>query len=129
MTQIKPTGELRQRQPRIKDALYLHVIRLLPCVICMDDTTVEAAHVRAASPKHGKRACGGGERPDDAFALPLCGKHHREQHGTNEMIWWSQQGIDPHQLCLDLWEADFHDQREDVVRAYNLQWINYGMSK
>jgi hypothetical protein len=87
-------SELRQRQPRQKDAKYLDYIRSLPCTICGDDTTTEAAHLRTANIALGKDDHGWG-RPSDKWALPLCGAHHREQHTMNELKFWANYGIDP----------------------------------
>jgi hypothetical protein len=43
---------LRQRSPRQHDNKRLEFIRSLPCCICADDTTTEAAHIRMTVP-HG----------------------------------------------------------------------------
>jgi putative HNHc nuclease len=84
------------RTPRIHDPDYLDYIRQQPCVICGDNTTVEAAHVRVGSIGNGKRYTGLGEKSSDKWALPLCGKHHREQHATgNELEFWASYNIDP----------------------------------
>jgi hypothetical protein len=92
--------ELRQRQPRERDHVYLRFIRAQPCCICGDNTAVEAAHLRVGSINDDKRETGGGERPSDKWALPLCGKHHREQHSMNEMLFWTRYGIDPFALAM-----------------------------
>ena len=93
--------ELRQRQPREKDAKYLEFIRSLPCCICGDNTTTEAAHLRTSNIEIGKDDHGWG-RPDDKWALPLCGKHHREQHTMNEMDFWRCHGKDPFLIAMTL---------------------------
>ena len=94
---------LRQRQPRVKDNKHLDYIRSLPCCICGEDTTVEAAHVRTASLEHGKLYTGKAEKPSDKWAVPLCGRHHREQHDFgNELKWWASKGIDPFLLAITL---------------------------
>ncbi len=93
---------LRQKQPREKDAKYLDYIRSLPCCICGDDTTTEAAHIRTASLENGKPYTGMQEKASDKWALPLCGKHHREQHTMNEMDFWRCYGKDPFMLAMTL---------------------------
>ena len=93
---------LRQRQPRQRDERHLDYIRSLPCAICKDDTSTEAAHIRTASLAHGKNATGMQEKSSDKWALPLCNRHHREQHTMNEMAFWKKYGIDPFMLALSL---------------------------
>ncbi len=94
---------LRQRQPRIKDNKHLAWIREQPCCICGDNTTVEAAHIRTASLAHGKPHTGMAEKPSDAWVLPLCGRHHREQHQTgDELKFWDFHGINPFILAITL---------------------------
>lgn len=92
---------LRQRQPRERDNKHLNYIRSLPCCICGDNTTTEAAHLRTSNPDLGKDDHGWG-RPDDKWALPLCGRHHREQHTMNEMDFWKCHGINPFVLAMTL---------------------------
>ena len=93
---------LRQRQPREKDERHLRFIRSLPCCICGEDTTVEAAHIRTVSLQHGKRYTGKAERPSDKWAVPLCNRHHREQHTMNELSFWESYGIDPFIMAISL---------------------------
>lgn len=92
---------LRQRTPRRQDKKHLAWIRTLPCVICGDNTTTEAAHIRTANLEIGKDDFGWG-RPSDKWALPLCGAHHREQHTMNEMSFWEKYGKDPFLLAMTL---------------------------
>ena len=94
--------ELRQRQPREKDAKHLDFIRSLPCCICGNINT-EAAHIRVGSISHGKRETGMAEKPSDKWTVPLCNSHHREQHDAgNELVWWAGYGLDPFMLALRL---------------------------
>ena len=94
---------LRQRQPRVKDNKHLAWIREQPCVICGDDTTVEAAHIRVGSLPHAKPHTGMAEKPSDQWVLPLCGKHHREQHACgDELKWWYSKGFDPFILAIQM---------------------------
>ncbi len=95
---------LRQRQPREKNERHLDYIRSLPCCVCGGIDT-EAAHIRIGSPDHGKRATGMQEKSSDKWALPLCNRHHREQHDAgNELKWWASKGIDPFMLAIKLSE-------------------------
>jgi hypothetical protein len=93
---------LRQRQPRERDNKHLDYIRSLPCCICGDDTTVEAAHIRAASIIDGKPHTGMAEKPSDKWTLPLCGEHHREQHTMRELVFWAKYKINPFVLAMKL---------------------------
>jgi hypothetical protein len=82
------------------DDVYLDYIRSQPCCICGEDTTVEAAHLRVGSINDDKPDTGMGEKSSDKWALPLCGKHHREQHAMNELEFWASYGINPFKLAL-----------------------------
>lgn len=94
---------LRQRQPRQKDARYLDQIRAMPCCICGDNTSTEAAHIRTGAPEYGKSYTGMAEKPSDKWALPLCNRHHREQHETgDELKFWDFHGINPFLLAITL---------------------------
>jgi hypothetical protein len=88
------------RQPRERDKQYLDYIRQQPCCICGDNVSVEAAHLRVGSINDGKRPTGKNEKSSDKWALPLCGVHHREQHRTNERVFWASWGIDPFALAM-----------------------------
>lgn len=96
--------DLRQRQPRQQDKRHLDFIRSLPCAICKDNTGTEAAHIRTSSLAHGKRETGRAEKPSDKWALPLCNRHHAEQHTMNEIEFWNSYGIDPFILAITLKE-------------------------
>lgn len=94
---------MRFKHPRIKNEKHLAFIRELPCCVCGDNTATEAAHIRSGSPRYGKEYPGLQEKPDDKWVLPLCGKHHREQHSTHELVWWDRYSIDPFVLALTLY--------------------------
>jgi len=105
---------------RQKDNKHLDFIRGLPCAVCLDNTSTEAAHVRFASAKLGKRQTGMAEKPDDAFTIPLCGKCHRNQHAMNERAWWNGYEIDPLAMALALYRASGdHEAGENIVRAWH----------
>lgn len=95
-------SELRQRDPAIKDARRLRFIRSLPCCIC-GGIDVDAAHIRSTLLHiDGKRPTGGGEKPSDKWTVPLCRRHHAEQHDMNELKFWEKHGIDPFLLAISL---------------------------
>lgn len=93
------------KHPRIKDPAHLDFIRSLYCASCADNTSVEAAHLRAGSLKYGKRETGMGEKPSDRWALPLCSLCHREQHSGDESLFWALRGINPWVLALTLYSV------------------------
>ena len=94
---------LRQKEPRVKDAKHLDFIRSLPCAVCKDNTSTEAAHIRTAALGYGKNHTGMAEKPSDKWAVPLCGRCHREQHAFgDELKWWASKGIDPFVLAMTL---------------------------
>lgn len=98
---------------------HLAFIRQLPCVICGDGTTTEACHVRFAEPRAAKRPTGMGERPDDVWTVPLCGKHHRDQHQCNERSWWESYRIDPTYVALALQRVTGNVELGAQIVAHN----------
>ena len=91
------------REPRRKSPTYLAWVRTLPCLVCKDSTATEAAHIRYGDPQAFKRPTGMGEKPDDRWAIPLCSRHHREQHSGSERKFWQDNDIDPVKTALALW--------------------------
>ena len=110
---------MRQRQPRIKDEKHLKFIRQLPCLVCQNDIQTEAAHIRMADPRIGKREVGISERPDDFFVVPLCGEHHRMQHKCgDELEWWTVMRRDPIPVALHIYAVTGDLGRaEHIVRS------------
>jgi hypothetical protein len=105
------------KQPRQHAPKHLDFIRQLPCLCCGDNTSTEAAHLRLSDPRVGKRPVGTGEKPDDKWTLPLCGRCHREQHKTNERVFW--RGTDASLVALALWAASGnHEIGEHIVRYH-----------
>ncbi len=93
-----------QRRPRHHESRHLDFLRQLPCCICKDNTSTEAAHIRFADSRIGKPITGIATKPHDYFALPLCGKHHREQHKFgDERKFWQIYGLDPILLALAIY--------------------------
>jgi hypothetical protein len=111
------------RQPRQHSERHLDFIRGLSCLRCLDNTSTEAAHLRLSDPRVGKRPVGTGEKPSDMWTLPLCGKHHREQHTINERVFW--RGMDPALVALALWAATGnHDVGEGIVRYHAMSFAD-----
>lgn len=116
MSRIDSGGQVRQREPRIRDKAYLRYIALLPCVACMCRGRayhpVEVCHVKVGFPLSGWRAFGHSEKSHDRRAVPLCARDHREgpaaQHanlGGDERAYWERLGIYPPTFCAALAEA------------------------
>ena len=105
---------LPRRRPRQRADRHLKWLRTLPCAICGKRGNIHAAHLRAASPRYGKRAVGFGQKPDDCWATPLCADHHLlgddAQHHGNELAFWARNGIDPFAVALALWRASGDDE-------------------
>lgn len=99
---------MRYRHPRERNEKHLAFVRQLPCLCCGNDIETEAAHIRMADRSVCKRQTGKGEKPDDAFSVPLCGRCHRDQHSMNEREFWRRVGIDPIRVALALhyWSGD-----------------------
>lgn len=103
-----------QRDPRVRDRVYLGWIKQLPCVSCLWTGFINhgchAAHVRAGYPADGWRPTGMQEKPSDRRTLPLCPTCHldgpKAQHRANERAWWEAKAIHPPTLC-DALSADF----------------------
>src|SRR5215469_10392180 len=96
-------SRLRQRMNRRHP--HLDFISLLPCAICGDNTSTEVAHVRFADPRAAKPITGIGRKAGDEWTVPLCSKHHREQHAWpgGEQDWWKNSvDRDPIFLALAL---------------------------
>ena len=104
---LDPSGRETKRRENPK---HLAFLRTLPSVVS-GVYGVEAAHIRMASPKHGKQSTGKGAKPDDRFCLPLTPAEHRAQHSMKELAWWQSQGInDPCQIALLLFAASGNER-------------------
>ena len=109
---------LRTKQPRQHDDAHRKFIASLPCIICGDDTSTEAAHIRFADATVDKRATGMGEKADDAFTLPLCGECHRNQHGMGERGFWALRVGDPIRIALALYRVSGdHEAGMRIINA------------
>lgn len=109
---------MRQRSPRRHDEKHLAFVRQLPCLVCLDNTATEAAHVRFSDTRAAKQNPGVGQKPSDWWVVPLCGKHHREQHTMNEEAFWDQAMIDPLFVAMALYLSSGDiDAGETIIRA------------
>lgn len=92
-------------QRRIEDPRHLAFVRSLPSVLS-GAYGCDAAHIRAGSPQHRKKRTGKGQKPDDAYVLPLTRAEHDDQHDAgDELGWWRRRGIaDPIGLAVKLYE-------------------------
>ncbi len=119
--QIKARG-IKNRSPRIHDEKHLAFIRRLACLSCGVEPCGEAAHLRAASDKHGKPNAGVGAKPDDKWALPLCHRCHVEgpqaQHRVGERPFWQKLHINPFMVCEELFEATGNFEAASNVIIY-----------
>ena len=118
------TGD-KLRTARRHDNAHLDFIRSLPCIRCGNDIETEACHIRMADARIAKPITGIGIRPDDRFVLPMCGKHHREQHaaGNERQFWQVTSGLDPiiYALALHSVTGDFRAGTEIIQAALRLQ--------
>lgn len=106
------------KRPRQHDEPHLIFIRQVSCVICGDNTSTEAAHLRYADLRAAKHNPGHGAKPSDNWTLPLCGKHHREQHQGSECVWWEAKGLDPTFLSMALFlNSGDHEAAETIIRT------------
>ena len=114
MTRIANDRELRQREPRERDAKFLAWLHDLPCVACACALAggralpsrpgpIQAAHLRYSIPTRPNP--GMQRRPSDRYATPLCMTHHAEQHAGSERDFWRNLGVDPFALCDSLHAA------------------------
>lgn len=90
------------RHPRKKLDAHLAWIRTLPSLV-RGEGPVQAAHVRYAEIRYGKRLTGMGEKPDDCWTVPLAAEVHRIQHTGSEREFWAKHGIDPLLIAALLW--------------------------
>lgn len=105
----------KKKRPREKDDNHLRWIRTLPCLVT-GRRPVDAAHIRYSDPVYGKRETGGGEKPSDKFAVPLCREEHEAQHKMgDERAYWKSKGIDPCSVALSLFAMTENDEAAEVI--------------
>lgn len=100
---------------------YLDIIRQLPCIL--SGRPAEAAHIRYADAKYNKPETGAGRRPDDKWCLPLAPELHRLNTGCqhdagDEAAWWAQWGIDPLEICTNLWGKSRIQMERVIIMAW-----------
>ena len=109
----------KNRGGRREERDHLSFIRKLPCVICGKRMGVEAAHLRMASPVHGKGVTGMGTKPSDCWTTPLCAEHHRtdadSQHNGSEADFWDRHGIDPFALATSLYAQSGNEEAAELI--------------
>jgi len=107
------------KRERIKSPKHEQFIRSLPCVICGDNTSTECAHVSYADLRYGKMGRGIGQKEESIWVVPLCGRHHREQHATGERGFWIGHHIDPCRIaaCLFIRTQDHEAAQIIIERA------------
>ncbi len=117
---VDSVQEMRQRLPRAENAEHLRFIRSLPCIVCHDNTSTQAAHIRFGDYKAGKRHSGLGEKPDDRFTLPMCSFCHGMQHREGEHPYWNVRSrIDPIKAAMALWlVSGDHEAGERIIAAH-----------
>ncbi len=92
----------RFKLARISDDTHEDFIRALPCCVCGDNTTTEAAHISYADMRYGKFGRGKGMKEESCWVVPLCGEHHRSQHQMGEKPFWRGHDIDPCRVAQSL---------------------------
>lgn len=98
---------------------YRDRIKTLPCCICGDPTSTEAAHLRYSEYCAGKVNPGMQKKPGDQWLINLCSAHHRLQHLMKERAFWHQFKINPVIYCTLLYQcyADINQLPEIAARA------------
>ena len=109
-----------QKQPRMRDEKHLKFIRSLPCLVCQNNISTQACHIRMTDARFGKVNPGIAAKPDDKYTLPMCDVHHSAQHKAgNERTFWEGIGLDPIPLALELYavSGDYEKGCEIIARA------------
>lgn len=110
---------MNHKRSRKHDEAHLAFIRQLPCLVCEDPTSTEAAHIRFSDARAAKVNPGVGQKAHDYWTVPLCGKCHRAQHDAgNEQKFWDSAMIDPIAVApwLYLVSGD-QEAAEAIIRA------------
>lgn len=89
-------------QGRIEDKAHLAFIRTLPSVLS-GLSGCDPCHIRYGDPVYRKKRTGKGQKPDDAWTIPMTRSEHDSQHANNEAGWWRQRGIDPLAIAQKLY--------------------------
>jgi hypothetical protein len=107
-----------KRSPRQHIEKHLGFLRQLECCVCGNNIETQAAHLRFSDASVVKENPGVGQKAHDFWCLPLCGKHHDEQHRAgDERDWWASKGIDPIKLAMTLYvHTDDHARASLAIR-------------
>lgn len=106
----------KQPDPR-RNRGHLDFIRSLPCCVCGKGPRSEAAHIRAGTDG------GMGVKPSDRWTVPLCPRHHREQHNVGEVTFWADRGVDPYGLAGELWTHSGDRERGERAVSRTVQAV------
>jgi hypothetical protein len=70
-----------------------------------------------SDPRAAKVNPGLGQKPDDVWTLPMCGKHHRLQHSMGERKFWEDTGADPIFIAMALYRISGDNEAgEQIIR-------------
>ena len=107
------------KRPRQHDEAHLQFLRGLPCLVCEDNTSTEAAHIRMSDARAAKKNPGVGQKPHDFWCVPLCSRCHREQHEVGEeALFWDRAMIDPLFVALALYvNSGDQEAGETIIKA------------
>lgn len=106
-----------KKTKRIEDPAHLAFIRRLPSVVS-GEFGCDAAHIRSGSALHRKKHTGAGQKPDDAWTLPLTRAEHVAQHDHgDELGWWRSKGIDPFDLAARIYEVSGNIEAATAIIA------------
>jgi hypothetical protein len=102
---VQPPAQPRPDKKVRKVRWHLAFIASLECAVwSCASTPVQVCHVRLRDASRQKDE-GTGLKPHDRYTLPLCWRHHQEQHRLTEPVFWEKAGIAPLDLCDALWDA------------------------
>lgn len=109
---------MMQRRPRRENAKHLAFVRERACIIC-GSSPCDPAHIKYADARVLKPMSSNiGMKADDRFTLPLCRRHHEEQHAMSERTWWQSYHIDPVLVSLALYSISGDEQEGDRLMTH-----------
>lgn len=87
-------------RPRLHDDKFLAFLRTRACCVCGKEGETQACHIRIGFLAMQKK-------PDDRYAVPMCAKHHAEQHSMNEEAFYERHEIEPFWIAHRLYWTEF----------------------